>query len=221
MKTKKQLIVSSSVKRLALKLVSWNKWHGTARPRYCYGCQIKIQDSTSSLLQMVIYSSGCLTEILISFMIALSVTLKELISRAPSDCWLQLDGVYKKIINMLWYSTLRWNFTSINCFSMVLYKCWAFKWTDLYFFVLVYCLPGYEQEFSIDQPGDPKEDWEVMWSDVTKIELFGSDKEGGRRMLNCMQKTPYPLWSMRVGTSCFRGAFLQRQQDDWSVLSEG
>ncbi len=40
---------------------------------------------------------------------------------------------------------------------------------------------------------------------------------GGERMLSCIQRTPYLLWSMGVETSCFGAVFLQREQDDWSV----
>ncbi len=40
---------------------------------------------------------------------------------------------------------------------------------------------------------------------------------GGERMLSCIQRTPYLLWSMGVETSCFGAVFLQRGQDDWSV----
>ncbi len=37
---------------------------------------------------------------------------------------------------------------------------------------------------------------------------------GGERMLSCIQRTPYLLWSMGVETSCFGAVFLQRDQDD-------
>ncbi len=37
-------------------------------------------------------------------------------------------------------------------------------------------------------------------------------------MLSCIQRTPYLLWSIGVETSCFGAVFLQRDQDDWSVI---
>ncbi len=40
---------------------------------------------------------------------------------------------------------------------------------------------------------------------------------GGERMLSCIQRTPYLLWSMGVETSCFGAVVLQRDQDDWCV----
>ena len=47
---------------------------------------------------------------------------------------------------------------------------------------------------------DPEEAWEkVMWSDETKIELFGINSTvfGGREMLSTTPRTPFPLWSRR------------------------
>ncbi len=37
---------------------------------------------------------------------------------------------------------------------------------------------------------------------------------GGERMMSCIQRTPYLLWSMGVETSCFGAVFLQRDQDE-------
>ncbi len=65
---------------------------------------------------------------------------------------------------------------------------------------------------------DPEEDWENVMKPKynflvkTQLVVFG-----GERMLSCIQRTPYLLWSMGVETSCFGAVFLQRDQDDWSV----
>ncbi len=57
-------------------------------------------------------------------------------------------------------------------------------------------------------PMKPKSNFLVK----TQLVVFG-----GERMLSCIQRTPYLLWSMGVETSCFGAVFLQRDQDDWSV----
>ena len=73
-------------------------------------------------------------------------------------------------------------------------------------------------KFAREHLDDPKEDWEnVLWSDETKIELFGRNTIlvfGGERMLNCIHRTPCLLLSMAVETSCFGAVFLLREQDD-------
>ncbi len=65
---------------------------------------------------------------------------------------------------------------------------------------------------------DPEEDWENVMKPKynflvkTQLVVFG-----GERMLSCIQRTPYLLWSMGLETSCFGAVFLQRDQNDWSV----
>ncbi len=44
---------------------------------------------------------------------------------------------------------------------------------------------------------------------------------GGRRRMRTIPRTPSQPWSMGVETSCFGGAFLQRGQDDCTVLRGG
>ncbi|XP_068178448.1 uncharacterized protein [Antennarius striatus] len=45
-------------------------------------------------------------------------------------------------------------------------------------------------KFAREHLDDPEEDWEnVLWSDETRIELFGRNT----RILNCIQRTPYLL----------------------------
>ncbi len=44
---------------------------------------------------------------------------------------------------------------------------------------------------------------------------------GGRRRMSTIPRTPSQPWSMGVETSCFGGAFLQRGQDDCTVLRGG
>ncbi len=73
-------------------------------------------------------------------------------------------------------------------------------------------------KFAREHLDDPEEDWENVMKPKynflvkTQFVVFG-----GERMLSCIQRTPYLLWSMRVETSCFGAVFLQRDQDDWSV----
>ncbi len=76
-------------------------------------------------------------------------------------------------------------------------------------------------KFAREHVDDPEEDWEnVIWSDETKKNFLVKTQLvvfGEERMLSCIQRTPYLLWSMGVETSCFGAVFLQRDQDDWSV----
>ncbi len=73
-------------------------------------------------------------------------------------------------------------------------------------------------KFAREHLDDPEEDWENVMKPKynflvkTQLVVFG-----GERMLSCIQRTPYLLWSMGVETSCFGAVFLQRDQDDWSV----
>ncbi len=73
-------------------------------------------------------------------------------------------------------------------------------------------------KFAREYLDDPEEDWENVMKPKynflvkTQLVVFG-----GERMLSCIQRTPYLLWSMGVETSCFVAVFLQRDQDDWSV----
>ena len=51
-------------------------------------------------------------------------------------------------------------------------------------------------KFAREHLDDPEEDWEnVIWSDETKIELFGENSSclEEKRMLSCIQRTPYLL----------------------------
>ncbi len=73
-------------------------------------------------------------------------------------------------------------------------------------------------KFAREHLDDPEEDWENVMKPKynflvkTQLVVFG-----GERMLSCIQRTPYLLWSMGVETSCFGAVFQQRDQDDWSV----
>ncbi len=73
-------------------------------------------------------------------------------------------------------------------------------------------------KFAREHLDDPEEDWENVMKPKynflvkTQLVVFG-----GERMLSCIQRTPYLLWSMGLETSCFGAVFLQRDQDDWSV----
>ncbi len=77
-------------------------------------------------------------------------------------------------------------------------------------------------KFAREHLDDPEEDWEILsygqmkpkYNFLVKTQLVVF---GGERMLNCIQRTPYLLWSMGVETSSFGAVFLQRDQDDWSV----
>ncbi len=63
---------------------------------------------------------------------------------------------------------------------------------------------------------DSEENWvKVLWSDETKIQLFGinSTRRVWRRV-PMTPRTPCPLSNMEVETLCFRGVFLLRGQDN-------
>ncbi len=66
-----------------------------------------------------------------------------------------------------------------------------------------------------------KMDWEnVIWSDETKIELFGKNstcRVWRRKNAELHPKNTIPTVKHGVETSCFGAVFLQRDQDDWSV----
>ena len=68
---------------------------------------------------------------------------------------------------------------------------------------------------------DLEEAWEkVMWSDETKIELFGinsTHRVWRKRNAEYNPRTPSPLWSMEVETLCFGGVSQLRGQDDFPV----
>jgi len=65
---------------------------------------------------------------------------------------------------------------------------------------------------------DPEESWErVMWSDETKIELFGHNSTN-RVWRSTIPRTQSLLWSMGVAVSCFGGVFLHTGQSDCTVL---
>ncbi len=77
-------------------------------------------------------------------------------------------------------------------------------------------------KFAKDHLDDPEEAWEkVIWSDETKIELFGINAMFGGRRMSTIPRTPSHPWSMGVETSCFGGVFLQWGQDDCTVLRGG
>ena len=80
-------------------------------------------------------------------------------------------------------------------------------------------------KFAKQHLDDPEEAWEkVMWSDETKIELFGITRLavfGGREMLSTTPRTPSPLWSMEVETLCFGGVSQLRGQDDFTLSRGG
>jgi len=65
-------------------------------------------------------------------------------------------------------------------------------------------------KFANDHLDDPEESWEkVMWSDETKIKLFGHNSIvfGGRRMMSTIPRTPSTV-KHGVVASCFGGVFL-------------
>ncbi len=80
-------------------------------------------------------------------------------------------------------------------------------------------------KFAKDHLDDPEEAWEeVMWSDETKIELFGinSTRRVWRKKKDEYNpKNTIPTVKHGVETSCFWFAFLQREQDDCTVLRGG
>ncbi len=52
-------------------------------------------------------------------------------------------------------------------------------------------------KFAREHLDDPEEDWEnVIWSDETFLVKTQLVVFGGERMLSCIQRTPYLLWSM-------------------------
>ncbi len=59
-----------------------------------------------------------------------------------------------------------------------------------------------------------------MWSDETKLELFGinSTRRVWRTKNEYNPKNTIPTLKHGGGKSCFGGAFLQRGQDDCTVL---
>ena len=60
------------------------------------------------------------------------------------------------------------------------------------------------RKFAKEHMDDPEEDWEnIMWSDETKIELFGKNSTRRVRRRSCIPRTPYLLRSMGEETSCF------------------
>ncbi len=80
-------------------------------------------------------------------------------------------------------------------------------------------------KFAKDHLDDPEEAWEkVMWSDETKIELFGINstrRVWRKRKDEYNPKNTIPTVKHVVETSSFGGAFLQRGQDDCTVLRGG
>ena len=70
-------------------------------------------------------------------------------------------------------------------------------------------------KFAREHMDDPEEDWEnIMWSDETKMELFGKNPTRRvRRKKNAELHHTY-CEAMGVETSCFEAVFLQRGQDD-------
>ncbi len=73
-------------------------------------------------------------------------------------------------------------------------------------------------KFAREHLDDPEEDWEnVMWSDETKIELFGKNstcRVWRRKNAELHPKNTIPTVKHGVETSCFGAVFLQRDQDD-------
>ncbi len=60
---------------------------------------------------------------------------------------------------------------------------------------------------------DSEENWvKVLWSDETKIQLFGINST--RRVWRRTPRTPSPPSNMEVETLCFGGVFLLRGQDN-------
>ncbi len=76
-------------------------------------------------------------------------------------------------------------------------------------------------KFAREYLDDPEEDWEnVIWSDETKIKLFGKNstcRVWRRKNAELHPKNTIPTVKHGVETSCFGAIFLQRDQDDWSV----
>ncbi len=62
----------------------------------------------------------------------------------------------------------------------------------------------------------------VLWSDETKIKLFGfkSTRRGGGGMLPMPKRTPSPPSNMKVETLCFRDVFLLRGQNNCTASKE-
>ncbi len=64
---------------------------------------------------------------------------------------------------------------------------------------------------------DSEENWvEVLWSDETKVQLFGinTTRRVWRRNAAYDPRTPSPPSNMEVKTLCFGGVFLLRGQDN-------
>uniref|UniRef100_A0A803JPD6 Transposase Tc1-like domain-containing protein n=1 Tax=Xenopus tropicalis TaxID=8364 RepID=A0A803JPD6_XENTR len=76
-------------------------------------------------------------------------------------------------------------------------------------------------KFANEHLNDSVSDWEkVLWSDETKIELFGiNSTRCVWRKKNATPKTPSPPSSMGVETFCFGGVFLLRAQDNLFALT--
>ena len=67
---------------------------------------------------------------------------------------------------------------------------------------------------------DPEEAWEkVMWSDETKIALFGINST--RHVWRKRNAEYNPLWSMEVENLCFGGVSQLRGQDDFTISRGG
>ena len=60
----------------------------------------------------------------------------------------------------------------------------------------------------------------VLWSDETKIEVFGPNAKCymWQKTLHITLNTPSPPWNMVVAASCCGDAFLQQGQGSWSEL---
>ncbi len=73
-------------------------------------------------------------------------------------------------------------------------------------------------KFAREHLDDPEEDWEnVIWSDETKIELFGKNstcRVWRRKNAELHPKNTIPTVKHGGGKSCFGAVFLQRDQDD-------
>ncbi len=73
-------------------------------------------------------------------------------------------------------------------------------------------------KFAREHLDDPEEDWEkVIWSDETKIELFGKNSTcpvWRRKNAELLPKNTIPTVNMGVETSCFGAVFLQRDRDN-------
>ncbi len=74
-------------------------------------------------------------------------------------------------------------------------------------------------KFTSEHLNDSEENWvKVLWSDETKIELFGFNSTQSvyrRRRRNAMTpRTPSPPSNMEVEKLCFGSVFLLREQDN-------